>query len=146
MSAKGALSPTSKKFCLEYVLCKTKQAEQSAIFQQHQKFCKTLRLFLYNLRLLKALRLSAERQNPAQNLHYASTFAQMHAFAITYWGKRFVNSFFRYVTTFLLLCIAFYVQKQNQKICAFIPSHAKNAVVTFIGSFAKGRQKNAVAL
>ena len=53
MSAKGALGPTSKKFCLEYVLCKTKQTVQSAIFQRHPKFCKTLRLFLYNLRLSK---------------------------------------------------------------------------------------------
>ena len=56
------------------------------------------------------------------------------------------EQFFRYVTTFLLLCIACYVQKQNQKNCTFIPSYAKNAVVTFIGSFAKGRQKDAVAL
>ena len=44
-------------------LVQNKANGASAIFQQYQKFCKTLRLFLYNLRLLKALRLSTERQN-----------------------------------------------------------------------------------
>ena len=139
MSAKGALGSTLQKFCLEYVLCKTKQKGQvrffndiknfakrcfcfciilrllkgcvyrlkgktlllsllgrsrqrkceckrcfgsnvakvllsirlvqnkangaSAIFQRHPKFCKTLRLFLYNFAFVEVLRLSPEWQN-----------------------------------------------------------------------------------
>ena len=144
MSAKGALGPTLQKFCLEYVLCKTKQKVQSAIFQQYQKFCKTLRLFLYNLRLSKGC---VYRLKGKTLRKICTTQAHLHRCTLLQLPireKRFENSFFRYVTTFLLLCIACYVQKQNQKNCTFIPSYAKNAVVTFIGSFAKGRQKNAV--
>ena len=44
-------------------LVQNKAKGASAIFQRHQKFCKTLRLFLYNFAFVEGLRLSAERQN-----------------------------------------------------------------------------------
>ncbi len=62
MSAKGALGSTLQKFCLEYVLCKTKQKGQVRFFNDIKNFAKRCVCFLYNLRLLKGLRLSAERQ------------------------------------------------------------------------------------
>ena len=127
MSAKGALGPTLQKFCWAYVLCKTKQKVQSAIFQRHPKFCKTLCLFLYNLRLSKGC---VYRLKGKTLRKICTTQAHLHRCTLLQLPireKRFVNSFFRYVTTFLLLCIACYVQKQNQKNCTFIPSHAKRS-------------------
>ena len=62
MSAKGALRPTLQKFCWAYVLCKTKQTGQVRFFNNIKNFAKRCFCFLYNLRLLKGLRLSAERQ------------------------------------------------------------------------------------
>ena len=146
MSAKGALGPTSKKFCLEYVLCKTKQTVQSAIFQQYQKFCKTLRLFLYNLRLSKGcvyrLKGKTLRKICTTQAHlHRCTLLQLPIDKNTLCEQFFSlrNNFF--ATVHCLLC-----SKTKSKNCTFIPSYAKNAVVTFIGSFAKGRQKDAVAL
>ncbi len=124
-------------------MCKTTQTGQSAIFQQHQKFCKTLLLFLYNLCLSKCC---VYRLNGKTLRKICTTQAHLHRCTLLQLPireKRFVNSFFCYVTTFLLLCIACYVQKQNQKIALPFPA-TQNAVVTFIGSFAKVRQKNAV--
>ena len=43
-------------------LVQNKANGASAIFQRHPKFCKTLRLFLYNFAFVEGLRLSAERQ------------------------------------------------------------------------------------
>ena len=144
MSAKGALGPTLQKFCLEYVLCKTKQTGQVRFFNNIKNFVKRCVCFCIILRLLKGC---VYRLKGKTLRKICTTQAHLHRCTLLQLPireKRFVNSFFRYVTTFLLLCIACYVQKQNQKNCTFIPSYAKNAVVTFIGSFAKGRQKNAV--
>lgn len=113
-------------------------------FNDIQNFVKRCVCFCIILRLLKGC---VYRLKGKTLRKICTTQAHLHRCTLLQLPireKRFVNSFFRYVTTFLLLCIACYVQKQNQKICAFIPSYAKNAVVTFIGSFAKGRQKNAV--
>lgn len=114
-------------------------------FQQHQKFCKTLRLVLYNLRLLKhcVYRLKGKTLRKI-----CTTQAHLHRCTLLQLPireKRFVNSFFRYVTTFLLLCIACYVQKQNQKICTFIPSHAKRSC-NFHRKFRKRSPKECRAL
>lgn len=127
-------------------LVQNKANGASAIFQRHPKFCKTLRLFLYNLRLLKCC---VYRLNGKTLRKICTTQAHLHRCTLLQLPidkNTLCEQFFRYVTTFLLLCIACYVQKQNQKNCTFIPSYAKNAVVTFIDSFAKGRQKDAVAL
>ena len=53
MSAKGALGPTLQKFCLEYVLCKTKQKGQVRFFNDIQNFAKRCFCFCIILRLLK---------------------------------------------------------------------------------------------
>lgn len=116
-----------EKVLLSIRLVQNKANGASAIFQRHPKFCKTLRLFLYNLRLLKCC---VYRLKGKTLRKICTTQAHLHRCTLLQLPireKRFVNSFFRYVTTFLLLCIACYVQKQNQKNCTFIPSHAKRS-------------------
>ena len=53
MSAKGALGSTLQKFCLEYVLCKTKQKGQVRFFNDIKNFAKRCFCFCIILRLLK---------------------------------------------------------------------------------------------
>lgn len=50
---KRCFAPNVAKVLLGIRLVQNKANGVSAIFQRHPKFCKTLRLFLYNLRLLK---------------------------------------------------------------------------------------------
>ena len=127
MSAKGALGSTLQKFCLEYVLCKTKQKGQVRFFNDIKNFAKRCFCFCIILRLLKGC---VYRLKGKTLRKICTTQAHLHRCTLLQLPireKRFVNSFFRYVTTFLLLCIACYVQKQNQKNCTFIPSHAKRS-------------------
>ena len=134
------------KVLLSIRLVQNKANGASAIFQQYQKFCKTLRLFLYNLRLLKGcvylLKGKTLRKICTTQAHlHRCTLLQLPIDKNTLCKQFFSlrNNFF--ATVHCLLC-----SKTKSKNCTFIPSHAKNAVVTFIDSFAKGRQKNAVAL
>ena len=133
------------KSSVEHTSC-AKQSKRYKVrfFNNIKNFAKRCVCFCIILRLLKCC---VYRLKGKTLRKICTTQAHLHRCTLLQLPireKRFVNSFFRYVTTFLLLCIACYVQKQNQKNCTFIPSYAKNAVVTFIGSFAKGRQKNAV--
>ena len=54
VSAKGALGSTLQKFCLEYVLCKTKQKGQVRFFNDIKNFAKRCFCFCIILRLSKS--------------------------------------------------------------------------------------------
>ena len=146
VSAKGALGSTLQKFCLEYVLCKTKQKGQVRFFNDIKNFAKRCVCFCIILRLLKGcvyrLKGKTLRKICTTQAHlHRCTLLQLPIDKNTLCEQFFSlrNNFF--ATVHCLLC-----SKTKSKNCTFIPSYAKNAVVTFIGSFAKGRQKDAVAL
>lgn len=96
-------------------------------FNNIKNFAKRCFCFLYNLRLLKCC---VYRLNGKTLRKICTTQAHLHRCTLLQLPidkNTLCEQFFCYVTTFLLLCIACYVQKQNQKNCTFIPSHAKRS-------------------